>query len=412
MSNAIATRVATYNAIKTHRITAITSSQFTHDQVLKLRRELTGAAMIVSTPLGGGEHGHTFFLYDETGYRTFTGKAAVTIEDSACPDADPGIADNDASGVVARKTAQWKGKIDTHYAKEGVKAALRDLIVKNVPSVTIEALNDEDSGFANVTPFQLLDHLFSKAKLVDTIGIKKLLQERDQPIDFEGDMSLDTFFTVIEKLIRKLKKQKPPIDTSLSNLRANWLHSIEEYGAKPAGYVFQRALVKWYKLDQVNQEQEKFKEIFGEADDERRRALALMGNSANGLPTKDEINNVEVHDIVNTYMSKAMEVFVGAAQETINNAVDTKFKDLGNSATSDTSSNEKLKNEISQLRQQLAGAKNSTTSNDDKFKDHPRRRRICKACNQYHGGDLDDKCWTKKENRANATDAWRKANPE
>ena len=114
MSNAIATRVATYNAIKTHRITAITSSQFTHDQVLRLRRELTGAAMIVSTPLGGGEHGHTFFLYDETGYRTFTGKTTITIEDSACPDADPGIADNDASGVVARKTAEWKGKIDTH----------------------------------------------------------------------------------------------------------------------------------------------------------------------------------------------------------------------------------------------------------------------------------------------------------
>ena len=89
-----------------------------------------------------------------------------------------------------------------------------------------------------------------------------------------------------------------------------------------------------------------------------------------------------VHDIVNTYMSKAMEVFVGAVQETINNAVDTKFKDLGQSATSDTSSNEKLKYEINQLRQQLAAAKNSTTSNDDKFKDHPRRRRICKACNQ------------------------------
>ena len=127
----------------------------------------------------------------------------------------------------------WQGRIDTWYVHDGVMAALQDLIIENVPKVVIEALEDEETGFANVTPRELLEHIFKKAKINDTRGISKLLKERDQPIDFEGDMALETFFEVVDKAIKKLKKMKPPVETSETNLHINWLLQIETYAARP-----------------------------------------------------------------------------------------------------------------------------------------------------------------------------------
>ncbi len=54
MAEVIAMHVACFNATKDHPITKFPKLPISQDQVQRLRRELTAAAMIVSTSLGGG----------------------------------------------------------------------------------------------------------------------------------------------------------------------------------------------------------------------------------------------------------------------------------------------------------------------------------------------------------------------
>ena len=107
--------VTCFNATKDHPITKILKLPISHNQVQKLCRELTAEAMIVSTSLGGGEHGHTFLIFSDTDYETFSLNSTdvSSVQDTSCPNNKPGIAEGDTSEVVNKKTAEWSGKRST-----------------------------------------------------------------------------------------------------------------------------------------------------------------------------------------------------------------------------------------------------------------------------------------------------------
>ncbi len=120
MAKVIVTRVACFNTTKDHPITKIPKLPISQDQVQQLCRELTAAAMIVSTSLGGGEHGHTFLLFSDDDYKTFSGNNTIltSAQETYCPDNNPGITDNDIIGIVNKKTTEWSGKRSTYFSKE------------------------------------------------------------------------------------------------------------------------------------------------------------------------------------------------------------------------------------------------------------------------------------------------------
>ncbi len=135
MAEVISTHFACFNAMKDHPITKIPKLSISRYQVQKLRRELTAADMIISTIIGGGYHSHTFLLFSNENYKTFSGKNNVlaSAQGTACPSDNPGLLDNDSSGITNRKTTQWSGKRSTYFYKEGVTVALRKLIIDKVP---------------------------------------------------------------------------------------------------------------------------------------------------------------------------------------------------------------------------------------------------------------------------------------
>ncbi len=77
MVKVIAMRVACFNATKDHPITKIPKLPISCNQVQQLHRELTMSAMIVSTSLGGGGHGHTFLLFSDDDYKTFSANTTI-----------------------------------------------------------------------------------------------------------------------------------------------------------------------------------------------------------------------------------------------------------------------------------------------------------------------------------------------
>ena len=48
---------------------------------------------------------------------------------------------------------------EQYYTQEGVIDALKYLILNNVPKETLVEIEDNDTGFENVTPLEMMEHL-------------------------------------------------------------------------------------------------------------------------------------------------------------------------------------------------------------------------------------------------------------
>ena len=68
--------------------------------------------------------------------------------------------------------------------------------------MTIQELDDKKFGFTKVSPIQLLAHLRDRADAVNAIEINVKLQERDKAINFEGEVTLKTFFALVDNEIK------------------------------------------------------------------------------------------------------------------------------------------------------------------------------------------------------------------
>ena len=133
--------------------------------------------------LGGGEHGHSWMLFDQAGYQTYSGPNNLQTY-IANPGNTSSIGSGDSTAVVSQKTAELVGLLGSFYTQEDVKSGLRDLIIKNVPKQSIQDLEDKDHGFTKVTPLEILQHLHTNAEAVDYLSITKKLAQQNSPIDF------------------------------------------------------------------------------------------------------------------------------------------------------------------------------------------------------------------------------------
>jgi len=95
---------------------------------------------------------------------------------------------------------------DVYHTQEGVKDSLRDLIISKVPKVAIEKMEQKDFGFMKVKPLQLLQYLKDQADVVNAVDLNTKLEDQNEAIYFEGKTTLKTFFQIIDKQIKELKK--------------------------------------------------------------------------------------------------------------------------------------------------------------------------------------------------------------
>ncbi len=115
----MAMHIACFDTMKDYPITKIPKLLISHNQVQQLCRELIAVAMIISFSLGGGGHSHTFWIFSDDSYRTFWGKndIVVSAQDTSSPDNNLGLLDNDSSGIINKKTAEWAGKKSPYFGK-------------------------------------------------------------------------------------------------------------------------------------------------------------------------------------------------------------------------------------------------------------------------------------------------------
>ena len=417
--NATATVAAAYSSIIAQKVTAISTVEFTNDDYLDFFKTILAAATKVPTTLGGGEHGHAYLVLDEEGLRKFTKKPTLTEAGAAKPNAEePDIAQGDSHATIALKHAQKAVEMNKYYTQQGVLTGLRDLIVQNVPKTVIEELKDRHFGYEAVTPLQLLQHIEGEAELVDIIGLNDLLEERDIPIDFEGDTSLKEFFKQVERTIKQLEDDHD-VDTSHKSLMAKYLLQIEQEG----GLIFDRHLTTWRAKDRADKTWTNFKAAWIKADKERRKNNKL--SAGRGI-VKQQANNMEdLKQTMESMFAAGMTTFAEAAEESIHQVVASKLGNLkaGSNNDDDSTKNDKLvealKKEIKALKNKLndggGGSSSSSNGGGDGGGGNKRNGKECAHCGKIHKGfeteGGEKKCWRRKEFRHNAPEWWKAQNP-
>ena len=405
---ATTTRNIAYRAILDQEVRRLTSADYTTRDFHEFEKDIVKAAKSVPSILGGGKHGHAWLVKDTAGFQKLTGDASIVQAMIDHPGTVGAIVANDSHATIALKTAQQAERLSAFYTQSGCADGLRDLIIKRVPKPAIEDLEDVDEGWAGITALELLDHLRDQAEIVDVVDVNALLMERDEPIDFEGTTSLKTFFKDKERIIKVLKDDHQ-ISSSHSELMVRYLLQI----GKADGDIMRTAVDSWNALSKAARTWTDFKTHFAKADKKRRDAIKAREPFQR---TDHQANNVTdgvTQEDISAMFAAAFETFATGAEESINAAIDNKFKHWENkpTGTTETKATKKeadLRKQIDALQRKLAAQAKSDGGESDQAE---WQKKPCKYCNKHHP-TAEEKCWKKKENRWKAPENWKKANPE
>jgi hypothetical protein len=94
-----------------------------------------------------------------------------------------GLAANAAAGTQAKEEAKHKELLAQYKIFEGVKQALKDIILEVVEHDYLLEIKDDTLRFLNQTPRQMIDHLKVRGGALDFAVTKTLLPERDMEWD-------------------------------------------------------------------------------------------------------------------------------------------------------------------------------------------------------------------------------------
>ncbi len=95
-SSSATTRAVAYNTVISSRMTKITTLEYQQHDVKQLHKEILASSLVVSSTYGGGRHGNAFLIFDDDGYKEYTGSNTTKI-DKPHPSTTPNIVGGDVS---------------------------------------------------------------------------------------------------------------------------------------------------------------------------------------------------------------------------------------------------------------------------------------------------------------------------
>jgi hypothetical protein len=121
---------------------------------------------------GGRLHGHLGMLVEIAEYRTFsTGNEPFTVPTN--PGAYPTTVNPDAM-VCELQIAEHKSEVKEFETFVSIENALRQKIHEAVDNKWLKGICHQSTGFAHLTPMQILDHSKQGGMLLDYMDVSKL----------------------------------------------------------------------------------------------------------------------------------------------------------------------------------------------------------------------------------------------
>jgi hypothetical protein len=145
-----------------HPILPTVQGEPDYQKIHAVRKLLQANARAIDTHLGGGGLGHLGLIFSDASYAMFAPATEVGPTLWIIPTA-PGRAPANIDGTAAQISAarhSWEEAVHTYRTFTSVQQALKKQIITVFEPIYLDFLNNDMVGFANITAWAMLDHLF------------------------------------------------------------------------------------------------------------------------------------------------------------------------------------------------------------------------------------------------------------
>ena len=126
----------------------------THLTLATLHRELNTYAAAIESNTGGGQHGHLALVMSDAAYM-----AIANQQFHAPVHPGPNPVPGNTQHQIIENNRLHAAALQEHKVYKDTENQLKAMLIKAVPSIYIEELQDPVLGFSTVTTRQLLQHL-------------------------------------------------------------------------------------------------------------------------------------------------------------------------------------------------------------------------------------------------------------
>ena len=340
----------------------------------------------VAVPRDGApdDSGHAHLVLANQALQEFTGDVTATNDEETEPGDAPTHGANDTSGTIANTNSDYQTARERYYTQLGAKDGIRDVIIATTDPALLCELKHKIWEYKKHTPLELIDHIENQITKHDVSAITSLMARRDASPTMDGDDSLRVQYKELEEIIATLKDDHGTGTVHQGLIAIHWLVYV-----RVKDTAFREAVLAWGKLSESSQTWKKFKELFADADDDRRarekvaaeydtekaagraninnaaeRQELFQGATSSGRPSSGAVTEDRLALILGETLQAWDEEQLDRTTEQINAILDAREKKSApanpikdSTSTSTTLSTDALLREIRDLKSEIAGLK-------------------------------------------------------
>jgi len=232
-----------------------------HASLLLLHKELNANAMSVPSIRGSGQHGHLILTINAA---TYLALGAIAFDIPQHPGAAPVHPAQSTATAITERNRQHLADLKEFQTYSSVEASLKKLLIAAVPDTYIDALSDDQFGYATTTTFGLLQHLDTTYGTITTDDLDRNLEELNR--EWGTDQPIEDLWKQIRKC-RVFASNNDPISEATA-VRAS-IQNLERTG------VFSDAIKDWRKRPDADRTLPNLQSAFNLANKERLRTLTI-----------------------------------------------------------------------------------------------------------------------------------------
>ena len=245
----------------------------TYETISKVSHELYTNAATLSSPLGGGQHGHIGMVMKPALYATLSATPYVEpVAPSLTPNFDPTQIYTEIQRQQLRDDHAHQVKTFTEH--NNMDAALQQLLTEAVEELYLSAKCNRFTGYLGVTTRDLLDHLLERYGNITAADLQANKDAMDEPIDVS--LPIDAYFKRIEDCIQLAGDANTPF--------SNQQVLQTTYFAVQATGLYKDGLKEWRLKQDADKTWTNFKTLFAaeyhQLKEEQRLTTSAAGYSS------------------------------------------------------------------------------------------------------------------------------------
>ena len=174
--NRVELHLTVFNCMMQFKINPIDDVDYTEEDFKRFAQSLLRPARFVPSDHNGGKHGYAGLILTKAAYQKLVGDPTAVFVPQPKPKSRTPIYEEGASEASMYNTRLlFEQEYENYYTELACIDTLKHLIISNVPELVLQDLYDDSFGFANVSPFEMMEHLRLNSRVNDAYDVRELL---------------------------------------------------------------------------------------------------------------------------------------------------------------------------------------------------------------------------------------------